>query len=271
MNFEVEIKDAPNDGSLFVPVGLASPPGILVLHGSEGGTSGWSHLKALWLAQCGFATYPLSYSKGGTAWKSGCIVDVDLDETERAFNYLHDVICHGSPVGLYGISRGAEHALLLASLMAMDATTKWMPEAVAVHASSDVVGGAFLNSQGDANRKRMKPWRWRGSYAGVLPGAPIQIERYEGALFLSHGTEDQTWSVERTKRLESRLASFGRKVETHYYEGQGHSLDRTMTNLQNKRLVAFFNRELKPSASENGKRCTEGRFEAKSADAPRLH
>ncbi|MCH2156165.1 MAG: hypothetical protein MK080_09200 [Opitutales bacterium] len=141
MTFEVEIKEAPNNGTVFMPVGLESPPGILVLHGSEGGASGWSHMRSLWLAQYGgFATS----------------------------------ICKGSPTGLFGVSRGAEQALLLASLMSE--SKSWVPEAVVAHAASDVVAGPFVNT-GDETKEGKKPWKWRGSYEHVQPDTPIPIEK----------------------------------------------------------------------------------------------
>src|SRR5580704_17661402 len=43
----------------------------------------------------------------------------------------------GDKIGLYGVSRGAEHALLLASLMARDGVAG-LPDAIAVHTPPDV-------------------------------------------------------------------------------------------------------------------------------------
>ena len=44
--------------------------------------------------------------------------------------------------GVYGVSRGGEHALLLASLLASENTTD-QPDALAAHSAPDVICGAF--------------------------------------------------------------------------------------------------------------------------------
>jgi dipeptidyl aminopeptidase/acylaminoacyl peptidase len=50
---------------------------------------------------------------------------------------------------------------------------------------------------------------------------PIEIERFDRPLFLSHGTRDATWSVEMTRRLWERLKQHGRTPEVHLYEEEG--------------------------------------------------
>ncbi|SEG10429.1 hypothetical protein SAMN04487953_113111 [Billgrantia desiderata] len=111
----------------------------MVLHGSEGAWSGWSHRNAAILAAHGFLAFPFGYSSGGNAWNAGHIVDCPLDRTAQALAALRDFPFVG---GLYGVSRGAEHALLLTSLMARD-EMPGIPEAVAAHSPPDVVCGGF--------------------------------------------------------------------------------------------------------------------------------
>lgn len=77
----------------------------------------------------------------------------------------------------------------------------------------------------DANGFSKCAWCWRGTSKQLLPGSPIEIERYRGALFLSHGEKDDVWSVNRTKRLEKRLRDAGRRPEVHYYPGANASPD----------------------------------------------
>jgi predicted esterase len=77
-----------------------------------------------------------------------------------------------------------------------------------------------------------------------LPTTPIEIERYGGPIFLSHGTADRMWSVEMTRRLESRLRSAGRTPEIRYYEGEDHVLGSAALNEHNEYLIAFFERHL---------------------------
>lgn len=151
---------------------------------------------------------------------------------------------------MFGVSRGGEHALLVACLTAEDGGR--LPDAVAAHSPSDVVCGAFsaaiCRDSGDPGWRPWDPaeraWTWRGASDGLLPTTPIAIERFGGPLFLSHGTADQVWSVECTRRLEARLMAAGRAPEVYYYEGEGHGLGEDAANRNAARLVEFFHRHL---------------------------
>src|SRR4051812_7662702 len=92
----------------------------------------------------------VGFSNGGNSWNAGNIIDVPLDRTAEALGALRASSFSGDKIGLYGVSRGAEHALLLASLMVRDGVAG-VPDAIAVHSAPDVVCGAF-----DAKM-------WRGS------------------------------------------------------------------------------------------------------------
>ena len=113
----------PKWGTTYRPPGEGPFPAIMVLHGSEGACSGWSHRNAAILAAHGFLAFPFGYSEGGNAWNAGNITDVSLDRTVEALDALRDFSFTGSRLGMYGVSRGAEHMLLLASLMARDGMT----------------------------------------------------------------------------------------------------------------------------------------------------
>jgi dipeptidyl aminopeptidase/acylaminoacyl peptidase len=194
---------------------------------------------------------PFGYSKGGNSWNAGSIVDVPLDRTAEALAALRAFGLSGSKIGLYGASRGAEHALLLTSLMAKDGVAG-LPDAVAVHTPPDVICGAFnarmWRDSGDPGWQPWDPanraWTWRGSSDQLLPTTPIEIERFDGPLFLSHGTRDATWSVEMTHRLWERLKQHGRTPEVHLYEREGHGFGTDAENQQHERLIDFFTRYL---------------------------
>ena len=136
------------------------------------------------MAGSGFCTIVPGYSRGGDAWHAGDILDVDLDQTESMLIWMRESGITSGQVGLYGTSRGAEHALLVTSLMARDGSIG-LPDAVAVHAPSDTIVGAF-----SARKVRtgivlpLKPteraWRWRGESDALAPGSQIEIERYDG-------------------------------------------------------------------------------------------
>lgn len=248
-NLKVRIKAGPMSGSVYHPAGEGPWPGVLLLHGSSGGWVGWNDQKALMLAVHGFAAYAFPYSRNGNAWNAGDIVDVELERTEQALRAFRELPEVGPKVGLYGISRGGEHALLITSLLAAEGSPA-LPDALAAHAPADVVIGAFRAAwwRNDQDREPWDPaalsWLWRGKRDGLMPGTPIEIERYTGPVFMSHGEKDLMWTAEMTRRLEARLRAAGRDPEVHYYEDQGHGFDPETANIQWERLIAFFRRHL---------------------------
>ena len=120
----------PDWGTTYGPSRAGPYPSVLLLHGSEGGLSGWTHRTAAILASNGFLCYPHSYSKGGNAWNAGHIEDVEISQTAEAMSALRSFEASNGKVALYGVSRGAEHALLLATLMAQNGF-QGLPDAVA--------------------------------------------------------------------------------------------------------------------------------------------
>lgn len=241
----------PEWGTTYGPPGEGPFPAIMILHGSEGAWSGWSHRNAMLLAAHGFLAFPLGYSQGGNAWNAGSIIDCPLDRIVDALNALRQFEYSDSKIGLYGVSRGAEQALLLASLMCRD-NVPGLPDAIAAHSPPDVICGAFNSVQwrdvGDPGWQAwdggQRAWTWRGSSEQLLPTTPIEAERYPGPLFLSHGTADRMWSVEMTRRLSKRLEQHGRTPEVHYYEGEDHIPGSAGENEHHERLIDFFERHL---------------------------
>lgn len=154
----------PEWGTTYGPPGDGPFPAVVVLHGSEGGWSGWNHRTAVVLAAHGFLAFPFPYAREGNAWNAGRIEDVPLDRTVEAMTALRVFDVCGPRLGLHGMSRGGEHALLLTALMARDGVDP-LPDAVAVHSPPDAVAGAF-----DARR-----WRVRvipAGRRGTPPSAP---------------------------------------------------------------------------------------------------
>jgi len=252
MSLKIVRRLLPDWGTTYGPPGDGPFPAVMLFHGSEGAWSGWSHRNAAILAAHGFLAFPFGYSKGGNAWNAGNIVDVPLDRAADALAALRAFSPVGEHVGVYGVSRGAEHALLLASMMARD-DMDGLPDAIAAHSAPDVVCGAFDSRRwrdaGDPGWQSWDPaqraWTWRGSSDDLLPTSPIEAERFPGPMFLSHGTADTVWSVDMTRRLADRLERHGRTPEVHYYEGQDHVPGSAGENDHHEKLIAFLDRHLK--------------------------
>lgn len=241
----------PDFGTTYGPAGDGRWPAVLLLHGSEGGMSGWSHRNAVFLAAHGFLAFPLPYSSGGNTWNAGSIENVELTRTATAVAALRGFANCDGRVALFGVSRGGEHALLVSSLMARDGMDG-LPDAVAVHAASDVVCAAFdarsYRDSGDEGWRAWDPsrraWLWSGSAEGLLPTTPIPIEAYPGPLFVSHGENDRVWSADMTRRLEARRKAAGREVEAHYFADEDHSLRSQAENEFNRLLLRFLRRAM---------------------------
>lgn len=251
MTLRIVQRPVPGLGTVFQPPGDGPFPTVLILHGSEGSWSLYSHLAAAMLAAHGFMALPFGYSVRGSPWNAGDIRDIPLDRTAQALAALRSLpVCNGH-VGVYGASRGAEHALILVSVMTRDAISG-LPEAVAVLSPPDVVVGAFIGAterdRGDVGwtmyDHAARAWTWKGSSDTLLPTTPIEIERYEGALLIAQGTEDEVWSSGMTRRLEARLRRHGRSPEVHWYEGGGHGAWGETANLHWEQVIAFFQRTL---------------------------
>ncbi|WP_153768450.1 alpha/beta hydrolase [Labrenzia sp. CE80] len=236
----------PDFGTTYGPPKDGPFPAVLLLHGSEGAMSGWSHRTAAILAASGFLAYPHGYSKGGNAWNAGAIADVELTRTVEALTALRNFDACDGRVALYGVSRGAEHALLVASLMAQHGLSP-LPDAVACLAAPDVVCGAFdarsFRDPGDPGWQAWDPakraWLWNGSGDGLLPTSPIPVEAYPGPLFLAAGVEDRTWSPEMSRRLEARRKAAKQHVTAHYYDSEGHVPGSDGENEHHRLLMSF--------------------------------
>lgn len=241
----------PEWGTTYGPAGDGPFPAIMLLHGSEGGLSGWNHRNAVLLAAHGFLAFPFSYSKGGNAWNAGNITDVPVDRTMEALRALRSFEFSRPKVAVFGTSRGGEHALLLTALMVRD-EEHGVPDAVATLSAADVVCGAFdarkYRDFGEPGYKAWDPaeraWSWKETSDGLMPTTPIEIERYDGPVFLAHGVKDTVWSSTMTERLAERMRAAGRDPEVHLYDGQGHLPDSEGENQFNADLIDFLERTL---------------------------
>ena len=260
----------PFGGStLFVPNDDKPHPGVLVLHGSDGGTWPYWMLEAQALAYEGYAALAYCYASCPSGDDRDLylprveIHNVELRKTYDALEWLSkSSLVGGKKVALYGYSRGAEHALLLASLMADDKFAA-QPAAVAVHAPSDVIwagwnwqwgndlcrkpGGTWNEICGVApppQGEGIQGWLWNGDDKPVAPTKRIEIERFKGDIFIVHGELDRVWPADMSSRIQKTLESAGKKVETHLVPGEGHIFKPDARLQERQWLLQFLSRVL---------------------------
>lgn len=260
-------------GNLYVPNSQEIKGGVLVLHGSEGGGWGMHDLDAQMLAAHGFVALAFTWCGSASSPVEGAptdVWDVDLDKTIDAFDWLKDrPELKGKRCAIYGVSRGAEQALILATLSAEHPELP-KPDAVATLVPSDTYVGGWSWSSWRRLRRRLlrQPdlaWRFRGDYLR-REGEPIRIDLYDGPVLISHGEMDTLWdegplhtflrlrlpflgleaprSVERSHRLEARLKEAHRHVETQYFPWEGHGLSTWGRYAQQQKLIDFLNRTI---------------------------
>jgi dienelactone hydrolase len=220
-------------------------PGVVVLSGSEGGCP--THAAEL-LASEGLACLALTYFHGPGVPKT--LVEIPLDYIETAMHWLlKQPSVTGERIGLLGASKGAELALLCASMFPSQVG------AVVAYAPSSVVF-AGISFRGDGRRR--SSWAFRGTPVPFVPYAPgarpslswrglklapmydaaladvdaattaaIPIERADADILLISGDRDSMWSsTAMAQSLAVRLLDAG-KIDrlTHLrYPDAGHSL-----------------------------------------------
>jgi dienelactone hydrolase len=256
---DVMVIDVPElPGShLMVRPDVIPAPGIVLLHGSEGGSAGYIDQDGMRLAEEGFAV--LVFCWFGCPGKPDQILRIPLEDTVEALAWLRasDAV-GGKPVGLFGWSRGAEQAVLLASLLADTSTIA----TVGVHAPSDTVVASYDPETGwspyeydpETGEYVFAPaWTWQGEPLWGErtdfgePGPRIRVEDYPGALYLSHGTADDLWPVARSQNIEAARDAAGLETEPHYWQGEGHIIeDPALLEEFFVTLTAFYDRELSP-------------------------
>lgn len=97
--------------------------------------------------------------------------------------------------------------------------------------------------QGHANPHHS--WTWRGSHAEVANGTRIEIERFRKPIFITHGTKDELWSVQKAYNVRATLQAAGLKPEVHIFPNQGHVFSGTAAQQADELMMEFFDRTLK--------------------------
>ncbi len=274
----VAVLDTPFKGSLlYIPNDGRTHPGVVVLHGSEGGSDEGYHVQAAELAASGFAALALCYfdcNRYLTELRA-TLGDVDAKQVNDAIAWLRasDYV-KGKRVALYGFSRGAE---LASSVAATAEPGPGMPDALALHAATDVYTGQsnwdWFDSRcwscggktctfRDPVEKRtwsntcgpkpvdekfqlygLNKSAWKLGSGPSDTGKPIPLENYAGPIFITHGTSDNVWSYKKSQRLRDRLVAAGKtNVTLVTFDGEDHSFSPKAETSRMQQLVDFLNR-----------------------------
>ena len=275
-------KETPYASSyVFVPNDQKSHPGVVILHGSEGGSQRNMWVHALLLAESGFAVMTYCWWDCARDTRSepiaSLLADIEVKSTVDAIGWFgkSDFVRKGSGIGLYGISKGAELAMVIASLSDQ---LPFKLSALTVHAPTDVIErGANINwldsrcwickegvrdcafqeafwnrscgkIDGDftaADRDRFPMWRWKGDRLQL--NSRIEIEKFTGQVLLTAGENDTDWESDknRVNRIEASLKKAGRKVQVHVFPGEGHSLGLEAEQKRKAMVDRFFLETLK--------------------------
>ncbi|MGB6874570.1 MAG: acyl-CoA thioesterase/bile acid-CoA:amino acid N-acyltransferase family protein [Candidatus Acidiferrales bacterium] len=239
-------------GWLYIPPGRERRHVIIVLGGSGGG---YDLDKAALLSRHGFATLALAYF--GVPPLPEWLHRVPLEYFGRALAWLGaQAEIDASRIGVLGVSRGAELALLLGSRFPQ-------VRAVAAYAPSAVAWGS--GGRDKATGEAIPCWMWDGE---AIPFAPLPLRRFiarsaipvgllrqpvkfrnlfrsalrnrqavrqaaipveqtRGPILLISGGDDRIWPAARmAEMIVARLRScrFAHTVEHLHYPRAGHSL-----------------------------------------------
>ncbi len=268
---DVIVKPSPFLGSVvFKPADDKTYPGIMLLHGSEGGSIPFTHTAAQALANKGFSVLAFCWFdclNNVLINPVAPINNIDLAKSFAAFNWLKSSpYVKGKKMGIYGFSRGAEQALILASLSQEKGIDI---DAIAVHAPSDVVVQGLSWSWFDKrcfvckttdnkcqDRSQHKNFKWNTA-CGLTPsnteinawsyakkpinvGDRIDIDGYNNPLFISHGAKDKLWSVNRSKKIITRRKKLKQPISHHFFNQAEHILRFDDAYLRHKMVSEFF-------------------------------
>jgi dienelactone hydrolase len=195
-------------GTLFTPP-QARPgaPAVVVIGGSEGGEN---TLTAGALAMSGYPALALGYFK--EPGLPQCLCAIPLEYFARAVQWLRaQPAAHGRPVVLWGGSRGAEGALVIASY------EPHLFGAVIANSPSSLINGAFGGKPGPA-------WTFHGK---PLPtGTTIPVANIRVPLLIGDGGQDSVWdsAISASEIVQEMRGSPDRAPYTNlYYPSAGHA------------------------------------------------
>lgn len=256
----VETTDIPQfvGARLYRPQGKGRLPVIIVLGGSEGGSS-FGRRMGPQLAMLGYAALALPYYN--PSWNNeelpglpAAFVHVPVDRLDAVHRWIR-----GRPdldqrrIGIYGVSKGGEFAMVAATRY------RWLRAVIGI-VPSDVVWEGWGQPALDGT---LSSFSWRGrplpftpyfdigpTIAALERGEPaslafahaqgrrnapdraaasrIPVERFAGAMLVAGGERDRTWpSGTMAQAIAERRAAARRKTIALVYPEAGHGLAMT--------------------------------------------
>ena len=216
-----------------------SGPAILVLGGSEGGIGRGAQRTAVALQAQGFSVLALSYHRA--PGQPPHLERIPLEYFGTALAWLRrQPEVDPDRIGILGVSKGAEAALLVATRDPdVAAVVAALPSSVVWQGASFDRSGPFDSSWSEQGRPlehvRYGPWKWWREMTPILLGALeavpadsaafIPIERAEADVLLVCGEADSLWpSCPMARQVESRAsARGGPDVTLLAYPDAGHA------------------------------------------------
>ena len=220
------------------PTAPGRHPALLILGGSEGGTAGVRRLAAPFAAQ-GYAVLALSYF--GADGLPQNLDQIPLEYFATGLRWLAArPEVDGGRIGVFGISKGGEAALLVASRNPqIRATVAGVPSNVAWQG---IIRPAWDNRSSWSEGGRPLPYLsydfshgftsilalYQGGLATAAqhPDAEIPVERINGPVLLISGRADSLWpSTAMSEAVVARLRAhnFRFPVEHLAFENAGHA------------------------------------------------
>jgi dienelactone hydrolase len=236
-----EVRDGPLRGTLFCPIGDGPFPVIICLGGSEGG---FTEPRPALLASHGIATFSVAYF--GEKPLNEELSLVPLEFFDRAVAWLETYpAVDTNRMGIYGYSKGAELALLLASRTErVRAVAAYSPSSVVWQGTktgapksswtAEQVALPFMPMHfSGMNLLKIMSGRsiaFREAYEQGMEKNPekmgksrIPVENIHGPVFLVSGTDDAVWPSSRmADAITASLKAAGKPVTHLKYPGAGH-------------------------------------------------
>ena len=238
INAGVAVRDQGLVATWYPPASGKAGPAILVLGGSEGGEGGGKRLGEAFARQ-GYGVLALAYFKAEGLPDQ--LQEVPLEYFAKAIAWLQaNPLVDPNRIGLYGISKGGEAALLVASRApAIRAVVAVVPSSLVWQGINfadytDVKSSFSLNGQ----PVPYLPYDTSAPFTSILdlyerslkfadghPEAAIPVEKINGPVLLLSGKGDSLWpSAAMSDRVIARLDAKGFKFRHQHiaYPDAGH-------------------------------------------------